>query len=272
MIATASAVGYVVGAVLNIGLSRRVPQPDPVCPRCGAPVSFVNNLPFVSWFRVTLRCTRCDWQETDSLDWFSWGREVLALHGLRGLRLTPSFFLVGLAFAALWGTSAGVWGGTPRAIQAATLGSFLLAIAISDARIMIIPAEYTLGGIATALLLGLFGKGIGLAQSILGCVAGALLIWSVGVVGTRLLKKEAMGGGDVDLMAMVGAFLGVKAVFLTVFLGALAGTLVYGPLLLVRRGWGQHLPFGVYLALGAAITFVAGDALIAAYLRLVLGS
>src|SRR6185503_4763544 len=145
--------------------------------------------------------------------------------------------------------------------QAVALGTFLLAIAISDAAIMIIPGEYTLGGIVVALTLSGFGMPPGFRQSLLGCVTGAALIWLVGVAGTWVFKKEAMGGGDIDLMAMVGAFLGVKAVFLTVFLGAAAGTLIYGPLLLVRRGWGQHLPFGVYLALGAAVTFVAGDAI-----------
>ena len=180
--------------------------------------------------------------------------------------------LTGLAFAVTWGAWVAAWGVTPETARVIALSSLLLAIAISDALIMIIPSEYTLAGILIALVASALGSPPGFAQSVLGCVTGAAVIWLVGVMGTWVFKKEAMGGGDIDLMAMVGAFLGVKAVFLTIFLGALVGTIVYAPLLLLRRDWGRQLPFGVYLALGALVTCAAGDAIVAGYFRLVLGS
>src|SRR5438309_12081080 len=78
-----------------------------------------------------------------------------------------------------------------------------------------------------------------------------------------------MGGGDVKMMAMVGAFLGWKGVLLTIFLGALLGSLIFVPLSLKKK---RLVPFGVFLALGAGVTFVAGDAIIAWYLHFMRGS
>ena len=78
-----------------------------------------------------------------------------------------------------------------------------------------------------------------------------------------------MGGGDVKMMAMVGAFLGWKGVLLTIFLGALLGSLIFVPLSLKKK---RLVPFGVFLALGAGVTFVAGDAIIAWYLHFLRGS
>ncbi len=267
----AAVIGFALGAVINIGLTRRTDTPDPVCPQCGSPTSFIGNVPFLSWFRVTLRCSRCDWRETTLLDWSQWIREVATLHSPRGARWSASYLLVGMAYAATCGICVATAGWTFTALQSAAFVSLLLAISISDVKIKIIPGEYTIPGIVVGLAAGIAGAPPGPVQSVLGCLVGAGLIWGLGVVGTWMFKKEAMGGGDIDLMAMVGAFLGVKAVFLTVFLGAAAGTLIYAPLLLIRRDWGQQIPFGVYLATGAVITMAAGESLIAAYLRLVLG-
>jgi leader peptidase (prepilin peptidase)/N-methyltransferase len=87
----------------------------------------------------------------------------------------------------------------------------------------------------------------------------------VGVLGRWVFKEEAMGGGDIKMMAMVGAFLGWQGVLLTIFLGALAGTLIFLPLTLLGRK--QLVPFGVFLAIGAAITWLVGPAIIAWYAR-----
>ena len=84
-----------------------------------------------------------------------------------------------------------------------------------------------------------------------------------------MFKKEAMGGGDIKMMAMVGAFLGWQGVLLTIFLGALLGTLVYVPLQFIRgaKEDGNELPFGIYLSLGAAATFLFGPAILDWYGR-----
>src|SRR5207245_7501633 len=127
---------------------------------------------------------------------------------------------------------------------AATLGTILLGIAITDARHYLIPDEYNWTGLVIGLGLSLTGGVGGFVQAVLGACTGFLLLFLVGLVGGWVFKEEAMGGGDIKMMAMVGAFVGWKGVLLTVFAGALFGSLVYVPLLLVLNRQ-RHVPFGV---------------------------
>ena len=99
--------------------------------------------------------------------------------------------------------------------------------------------------------------------AVLGAAVGFGLLWLVGILGTLAFKEEAMGGGDIKMMAMVGAFVGWPGVLLTIFLGALLGSVIFVPLALAGRK--KHVPFGVFLALGAAAAWVAGPSLLAWY-------
>ena len=103
-------------------------------------------------------------------------------------------------------------------------------------------------------------------QAILGAAAGFGLLYVVARAGQWVFKEEAMGGGDIKMMAMVGAFVGWQGVLLTVFAGALLGTLIFVPLSLKKK---RLVPFGVFLALGAAVTYVAGPALISWYMAFI---
>jgi len=97
-------------------------------------------------------------------------------------------------------------------------------------------------------------------------------VWAclaVGVLGEWIFKKPAMGGGDIKMMAMVGAFLGPAGAMLTIFLGALAGTLIFAPISLKTK---KEVPFGVFLGLGAAIAFLFGGALVDWYANTVFGA
>ena len=100
--------------------------------------------------------------------------------------------------------------------------------------------------------------------SLLGVVVGFGILWVVAKVGTWLFKKDAMGGGDLKMMAMVGAFLGVPGVLLTLFLGALLGSVIFGPI-----SWktGKLVPFGIFLAAGAAVAYGWGDLMIGWYVE-----
>ena len=109
-----------------------------------------------------------------------------------------------------------------------------------------------------------------IASALIGAAAGFALLWVVGALGTRIFKEEAMGGGDIKMMAMVGAFVGWQGVLLTVFLGALLGTLVFVPLSFLGRK--RLVPFGVFLSAGAAATWLAGPTVIAWYRSFVLQS
>jgi len=158
-------------------------------------------------------------------------------------------------------------------VRAGVLGTVLLGIAIIDLRHKVIPDELNYGGLVLGLALSLAGGHGGLIGAVLGAAVGWGVLWVVRVVGAWVLKQEAMGWGDIKMMAMVGAFVGWRNVLLTVFLGAIVGTVFYLPLLVadLRRMRRHELPFGVFLAVGAAITFVAGDGLISWYLQFVRG-
>ena len=117
-----------------------------------------------------------------------------------------------------------------EALSAAVLGTILLGIAITDARHYLIPDEYTWGGLVIGLMLSLAGGGSGLVTALIGPATGFGILYFVAWAGEKAFKKEAMGGGDIKMMAMVGSFVGWKGVLLTIFGGALLGTLVFVPL------------------------------------------
>jgi leader peptidase (prepilin peptidase) / N-methyltransferase len=186
------------------------------------------------------RCPRCGRGVApyDNIPIVSW----LLLRGkCRGCKLpiSPLYPAVELATAGIWLFMAWRFGVTLEALRGALFGTILLGIAVTDARAYIIPDEFTWGGLA-----------IGLA-------------WAVGVGGTWLFKQDAMGGGDIKMMAMVGAFVGWKGVLLTIFLGALLGTIIFLPLSLA--GSKKLVPFGIFLALGAAAAYLVGPAIITWY-------
>ncbi|MBD0320132.1 MAG: prepilin peptidase, partial [Gemmatimonadetes bacterium] len=103
-----------------------------------------------------------------------------------------------------------------------------------------------------------------IVQSLLGALLGFGLLYLAAVLGEWMMKKQAMGGGDIKMMAMVGAFLGPPGALLTIFLGALFGSLIFGP---ISYKTGKLVPFGIFLALGAGITEPWGQMLIQAYMR-----
>ena len=147
------------------------------------------------------------------------------------------------------------WGASVHALAGALLGTILLGIGITDARHYLIPDEYTWGGLVIGLAASLAGGWQGFVQAVIGAAAGFGLLYIVGVGGKWMFKEEAMGGGDIKMMAMVGSFVGWKGVLLTIFSGALLGTLIFVPLSLAqeatgavrgipRRGCGRDLRLG----------------------------
>jgi prepilin signal peptidase PulO-like enzyme (type II secretory pathway) len=153
--------------------------------------------------------------------------------------------------------------------------TILFGISISDARFYIIPDEFSIGGTVLGIGLAFLPGGIDWIAALLGAVVGYGVLWLVGVMGTRIIKKlspgrleeagvdQAMGGGDVKMMMMIGAFLGVWGVALTTFLGSVLALVVYGPISAMSK---RLVPLGVFLAAGAAGAYAWGDQMIAWYL------
>jgi leader peptidase (prepilin peptidase)/N-methyltransferase len=142
-----------------------------------------------------------------------------------------------------------------EALRGALLLTILFGIALTDARFYIIPDQFSLGGLVLGLGLAFLPGGIEPLAALLGAIVGFGLLEMVAVAGKWMFKKDAMGGGDIKMMAMVGAFLGWAGVLLTVFLGALLGSVIFGPISYKTK---KLVPFGIFLAAAAAVTYGFG--------------
>jgi len=239
----AGVLGLVLGSFLNVCTLRwpadeSVVHPPSHCPGCGADIQWYDNIPVLSYLILRGRCRSC------------------------GVFISPQYPLVELATGFIWAGAFLQYGLSVEAGRGAVFLTILLGIAVSDARFYIIPDEFSLGGTALGLALAPLPGGIGTLQAVLGAASGFAILWLVAKLGSWLFKKDAMGGGDLKMMAMVGAFLGVPGVFLTLFLGALLGSVIFGPI-----AWKTNklVPFGIFLAAGAAVSYGWGDRLISWY-------
>jgi leader peptidase (prepilin peptidase) / N-methyltransferase len=252
-VAFGALLGALIGSFLNVCILRwgaepkeSIVRPRSHCPRCGRSLAWYENLPVLSWLLLRARCRGC------------------------GEPISIMYPLIELATALIWGYMVWRYGLTLEALRGAVFGTILLGIAMTDARNYIIPDEFTWGGLALGLLFSLAGGLPGLMHALLGAAVGFGLLWVVGTVGTWVFKEDAMGGGDIKMMAMVGSFLGWPGVLLTIFLGALAGSLIFVPLLLA--GQKKLVPFGIFLSIGGATAYEFGPAILAWYSRYLTGA
>ena len=245
-----SVVGLCFGSFLNVCILRlpkdqSLLRPPSTCPHCGHRIAWFDNIPVVSWLVLRGKCRQC------------------------GAGISVQYPLIELLVGLIWLACYLLYGLTLHGLAGAVLGTILLGIGITDARHYLIPDEYTWGGLALGLALSLEGGWQGFVYAVIGAATGFGLLYVVGEVGRWLFKEEAMGGGDIKMMAMVGSFVGWKGVLLTIFAGALFGTLIFVPLSLRKK---RLVPFGVFLAVGAAVTFIWGDGILEWYRHFLSGT
>jgi leader peptidase (prepilin peptidase)/N-methyltransferase len=257
--------GALLGSFLNVCVYRlprdeSLVRPRSHCPSCGATIGWYDNVPIVSWLVLRGRCRHCH------------------------ARISVQYPLVEAAVALAWAGSVWWFGITWDSLAAAVLLTVLVGILLTDAQHYINPDELSLGGLGAGFGLSFLTDRMTPLRSVLGAASGYAMLWIVkaggdwalrrGLIGGEEVQRtlgpeeppSSMGGGDLKMMAMVGAFLGWQGVLASAFLGALAGTLVYLPFLL--RKTRPLVPFGVYLAVGAAAWLLVGDRLSAWYLGL----
>ena len=270
-IATAIAflLGLCVGSFLNVCVARwpadlSVIRPRSRCPNCGHQLAWFENVPVISWLVLRARCRCCD-------------EPISAIYPIGEM-------LVGV----LWAACVARWGPSFTALRVATFLTLLTGVALTDLRHYLIPDGFTVTGLiwtlATALLAPFLGETLlfaGPYDALIGACAGAGLIAIVGWLGEAALKREAMGMGDMTLMAFVGAALGPARAILTVFVAAAIGAAVFlavvYPMAFIRRGrvatqtelaLGSApvelplVPFGLFLAPAAVVMLLWGDQLI----------
>lgn len=240
----AGVLGMLLGSFLNVcslrwPVDESVVHPRSRCPGCDSGIAWYDNIPVLSWLLLRGRCRRC------------------------GEGISIQYPLVEVATGLIWGGLVGLYGLEWEALRGALFLTILLGIALSDARFYIIPDQFSVGGALLGIALSFTVATISPVGSLTGAAVGFGLLWFVAWAGAKAFKKEAMGGGDIKMMAMIGAFLGVQGVLLTIFLASFLGAVIFGPIS-IRTG--KLVPFGIFLAAGAAVTYGWGNALVAWYM------
>lgn len=241
--------GAVVGSFLNVCIYRipageSIVSPRSRCPSCGAPIRWYQNIPILSWIFLRGHCANC--RVPISV-------RYALVEALTGLLFT----LVLYYFGFHWATPV-FW----------VFVALLVTITFIDLDHQIIPDVISLPGIVLGFGASFLLPWVSWGDSLLGILLGGGSLFLVAVGYEFLTKKEGMGGGDIKLLAMLGAFLGWKAVLPIVFISSLLGTLVGVPMMLAKGADGKlAIPFGPFLAGGAVIWLFWGELLVNWYLQ-----
>ena len=293
--------GLAFGSFLNVCIYRlplglSVVTPRSACPECKQPIAFYDNLPVLSWLILGGRCRHCR------------------------IQISPRYLLIELLTGGLFLACYWYFGLTLSTLKYCVFAFLLLGLIFTDAETKLLPDMLTLPGLALGLIFSLivpvgdlasqFLPGmvslpfssdvsigiLSLLDSLLGAALGASFIYGAGAIYLRWRGMEGMGFGDVKLMAMVGAFLGMKLTIFTIFTASIAGSLFGLATVFVvwlkrthrfakrlanaqaarRRGWQSaqmvyrfyQMPFGVFLGSMALFAFFFGNQFLHWYMRL----
>jgi leader peptidase (prepilin peptidase)/N-methyltransferase len=239
--------GLAVGSFLNVCIYR-LPRreslafPSSHCTRCRRPLRWFENVPVLSWAVLGGRCRTC-------------GAGIGLTYPL--VELTTGLVFVGAYL---------VYGWTPLLAVRLLFACAMIVLFVIDLRHRILPNVVTIPGIVAGLA---FSAALppGWLASLVGAVVGGGLLFAIAEAYYRLRGVHGLGMGDVKMLAMIGAFLGPQLTMVTLVLASLAGSAVGIGLIASGRGGMQAaLPFGTFLAVGALVAAVSGDAIVAWYL------
>ena len=240
--------GLIVGSFSNVCIYR-IPRNESIvypashCPKCRSNISPKDNIPLLSFILLKGRCRNC--KSKISLQY-----PIVEL--LTGLIYLIIYLIFGLSIQTL---------------IYIILSSALIIIAFIDLNEQIVPDVISLPGIVIGFIISFFVSYISFINSALGVLVGGGIILIIGLAGSVIFKKEAMGGGDVKLAAMIGAFLGWRYIIISLFLGFFLGALAGIFLILSKiRSREDAIPFGPFIVLGSFITLLWGEKIISWYI------
>jgi leader peptidase (prepilin peptidase)/N-methyltransferase len=243
-------VGLALGSFANVCIYR-IPKkksilfPSSFCPKCGKGIRFYDNIPILSYLILRGRCRDC-------------GTRIPLQYPLVEFLTAALVTLAYLRFGLSW--------------DFAARGILIIVMILTffiDLKHRIIPDTLTLPGVALGFLMSFLVSSPSVLNSLLGIAVGGGMFYLAAVLGELLFKKESMGGGDIKLAMMLGAFLGWQNILLILLISSFLGSLIGGLALLFSKDVKQTrtIPFGPFLALGAVIAMFLGDSIISAYLR-----
>jgi leader peptidase (prepilin peptidase) / N-methyltransferase len=241
-------IGASIGSFLNVCIYR-LPRreslvwPASHCTSCGRTLSWYENVPILGWIALRGRCRTC------------------------GERISIVYPIVEAVTAAVFVAGYLIYGWTPLLAVRLLFACAMIVLFVIDLQHQILPNVITIPGIAIGFLFSLFLPP-GWLSSLLGIVLGGGVLFAVMEAYARARGFEGLGMGDVKMLAMIGAFLGWQLMLLTLILGSFMGSLIGVALMASKRGGMKTaLPFGTFLAIGALVSAVAGDAILEWYLR-----
>ena len=241
--------GLAVGSFLNVCIHRlprdqSLNSPPSRCPSCEYRLRWFDNIPVLSYVLLGGRCRKCR------------------------TRISIRYPLVELITMVLFLVHGAVFGWSALLVPRLAFGSAMVVLFAIDLEHQLLPNVITLPGI----VVGLIASAVlppGIVDALIGVVIGGGVLWLIGEAYFRYSGHEGMGGGDVKMLAMIGAFLGWKLVLVTLVLSSVAGSLIGVFVIAVRRGGMKYaLPYGTFLALGALVASLAGDRIVNWYVSL----
>jgi leader peptidase (prepilin peptidase) / N-methyltransferase len=269
----AALLGLIIGSFLNVCIVRipgrkSIVMPASACPKCGAAIRPWDNIPVVSWLLLRGKCRACK------------------------TKISAMYPVVELLTAALFWACFYAFGPTIEAAKWAIFSALMIVLVFTDLRERILPDVVNYSGFAAGLLLSLVTKPsdgsalwianrvfdfppptpvISLADALLGAAFGSGLLWLVAELYFRMRGREGMGMGDVKMMLMAGAFLGLKRTLLTILVGSVLGSILGMAFMVARRKGSEYeLPFGSFLGMAAVLVMFFGTPLVNWYLSLMM--
>lgn len=243
--AIVGALGLFVGSFLNVciyrlPLGRTVLWGRSHCPACDRQIRAWENVPVVSWLLLRGRCAGC------------------------GARISPQYPIVELVTGALFAAGAWLYGPSLLLVARLLFASAMVVLFMIDLQHRILPNVITLPGIVAGLAFSL-ALPPGFRDALIGAVGCSLLLFGMGELVSRVLGKEALGFGDVKMIAMMGAFLGWQLTLVALFLASFLGSAIGIGLVAITRDRDYQIPLGSFLAIGAIAAAAIGEPLLQWY-------
>lgn len=250
--------GAIIGSFLNVCISRlpmdeRVSVPRSYCPRCGAGIAWYDNIPILSFVVLGGRCRNCR------------------------IPISWRYPLVEVITAALFWAGAWRWGDSWLTVKWCVFAALMIELIFSDIETRILPDEFTLWGAAAGVMLApmailppglmpliLVGQGDTPMGSTVNAVSAALLLplgfWAIAALYQRLRGLDGLGFGDVKMASTMGAFLGLETAISAVLWASVAGAVLGGAWILIRRRKAseEELPFGAFLGSASLLAWWVG--------------
>lgn len=242
-------VGLAVGSFLNVCVHRlprgqSLNSPPSRCPHCDYRLRWFDNIPVVSYAMLGGRCRKC------------------------GARISIRYPIVEIITMILFVLHGAAFGWSALLVPKLVFACAMIVLFAIDLEHHLLPNAITLPGI----VIGLISSAVfppGIVDALIGVLIGGGVLWLIGEAYFRYSGQEGMGGGDVKMLAMIGAFLGWKLVLVTLVLSSVIGSIIGLLVIAIRKGGLKYaLPYGTFLALGALVASLAGEAIVNWYVGL----